>query len=112
MKLCFCKLCFGFIGPVLLVFEFCSRGTLESNLRESEKNRQLCMKKTKISLINEIAKGMRHLADSRVRDCCMILKPHHLICCCMILKPDHLIWCIILKPVHQTCCIILKPVIL
>ncbi|CAB3994055.1 angiopoietin-1 receptor-like, partial [Paramuricea clavata] len=52
-------------GPVLLVLELCSRGTLENSLREKEKNEQLFLKKTKLTLANEIAEGMRHLADSR-----------------------------------------------
>ena len=47
--------------------EFCSRGTLESNLREREKNKLLLQRKTKITLENEIAKGMSHLADARVK---------------------------------------------
>ncbi|CAB4042097.1 Fibroblast growth factor receptor 1, partial [Paramuricea clavata] len=52
-------------GPLLLVLEFCSHGTLESNLREDKKSEQMFMKKNKINLANEIAKGMRHLADTR-----------------------------------------------
>ena len=70
--LCFFNI-FCYIGPVLLVLEFCSRGTLESNLRESQKNRQLFNTKAKMGLENEIAKGMSHLADSRVTaECCII----------------------------------------
>ena len=61
------KLCSYFVGPLLLVLEFCPRGTLESNLRESNKNREMFINKNKISLAREIAKGMRHLADSRVK---------------------------------------------
>ena len=58
-----------FLGPLLLVFEFCAKGTLESNLEESEKNKNLFTKKTKIGLASEIATGMRHLADARVKNC-------------------------------------------
>jgi hypothetical protein len=63
---------FCFIGPLLLVLEFCSHGTLESNLRENKKSEQMFKKKNKINLTNEIAKGMRHLADTRVRECCIV----------------------------------------
>ena len=56
-----------FLGPLLLVFEFCAKGTLESNLEESEKNKNLFTKKTKIGLASEIATGMKHLADARVK---------------------------------------------
>lgn len=57
------------------MLEFCSHGTLESNLREDKKSEQMFMKKNKINLANEIAKGMRHLADTRVRECCIFLMP-------------------------------------
>jgi hypothetical protein len=57
---------FSFTGPLLLVLEFCSRGTLESNLRDNIKSEQMFLKKKKMQLANEIAKGMRHLSDARV----------------------------------------------
>ena len=57
---------FSFTGPLLLVLEFCSRGTLESNLRDNIKSEQMFLKKRKMQLANEIAKGMRHLSDARV----------------------------------------------
>ncbi|XP_028413457.1 titin-like isoform X1 [Dendronephthya gigantea] len=53
-------------GPLLLVLEFCSRGTLESNLREKKKNKQMLTKKTKIQIAKEIAKGMTHLTNSGI----------------------------------------------
>ncbi|XP_028418079.1 angiopoietin-1 receptor-like, partial [Dendronephthya gigantea] len=53
-------------GPLLLVLESCSRGTLESNLRDSDKNNQMLMQKKTICLANEIAKGMAHLTDAGV----------------------------------------------
>jgi hypothetical protein len=83
MQLCFFQNLFGFIGPVLLVFEFCSRGTLENSLREKEKSKQLFLNKTKLTLVNEIAEGMRHLADSRVRSCCRFLMPDR----CIFVEP-------------------------
>ena len=49
-----------------MLLEFCSRGTLENNLREREKKELLLRKKTKIRLENEIAKGMSHLAEALV----------------------------------------------
>ncbi|XP_028394789.1 hemicentin-1-like [Dendronephthya gigantea] len=49
-------------GPLLLVLEFCPRGTLKNNLSDSKRNEQLLMKKTGINLANEIAKGMTHLS--------------------------------------------------
>ena len=55
-----------FEGPLLLVFEFCSRGTLESNLRDRGKSEEMFLTKNKISLANDVAKGMRYLAESRV----------------------------------------------
>ena len=73
----------NFIGPVLLVLELCSRGTLENSLREKEKNEQLFLKKTKLTLANEIAEGMKHLADSRVRSCCRFLMPDR----CIFVEP-------------------------
>ena len=48
------------------MLEFCSRGTLESNLRDNIKSEQMFLKKKKMQLANEIAKGMRHLSDARV----------------------------------------------
>jgi hypothetical protein len=59
---------FFFIGPLLLVLEFCSLGTLESNLRESNKRKEMFKKKNGINLANEIAKGMEHLSDARVKN--------------------------------------------
>ncbi|XP_028394142.1 uncharacterized protein LOC114518358 [Dendronephthya gigantea] len=53
-------------GPLLLVLEFCSRGTLETNLRDNEKIEQLFLKKTKINLANEIANGMAHLTSEGI----------------------------------------------
>ena len=50
----------------MLVLEFCCLGTLENNLRDHEKCKQLFMKKKKICLGNEIAKGMSHLVDAGV----------------------------------------------
>jgi hypothetical protein len=48
------------------VLEFCSLGTLESNLRDLSKSKEMFKRKDKISLANEIAKGMKHLSDARV----------------------------------------------
>ena len=57
----------------MLLLEFCSIGTLESSLRETEKSKLLLRTKTKIRLENEIARGMCHLFDARVSIfCCYV----------------------------------------
>ena len=58
--------CFYFIDPLFLMLEFCSLGTLESNLRDGNKRKEMFMKKNRINLANEIAKGMEHLSDAKV----------------------------------------------
>ena len=66
------RICYSYAsslpGPLTLLLEFCSGGTLENSLRDTEKAKLLFKMKTKIHLVNEIARGMRHLADARVNN--------------------------------------------
>ena len=50
------------------MLDFCLRGTLESNLRDSSKSKEMFINKTKISLASDIAKGMEYLANSKVKE--------------------------------------------